>query len=231
MQRFYMMTIFLITSVFDCMSKQYVPVDTQSMKYVTNRQKKKLFKSVGSQYSNTMNIEFVDFSTIQPKQTDYYRSYSDQISRWSAKYHDDVVNHTLAPMYLAWVSPVVGYGVFASKNITKGDFIGVYAGQLRAVRELPDEKTEDVDYAWYYTIHAPNGKKLIIDGKYQGNELRFINHDNNPNTRRIDVLINGVFYVCYVASKNIPKDTQLTVSYGDGYWTSRNIDPQDFNKK
>lgn len=225
MQLYYkIVTTFLLSStVF--FAKQYVAVQHQSTKFATVRQKKKLFQSVGCQYSNAMKIECANFDKIEPTKTNYYKTYRSIIDPLSKKYHDDVINHTLAPMYLAWVSPTIGYGIFALQDIEQGDFIGVYAGQLRSVRSVQDTMAEDVDYAWYYTFHAPAGKKLIIDGKYQGNELRFINHDNNPNTTRIDVLVNGLFYVCYVANKFIPKDSQLTVSYGDGYWTTRNLDP------
>jgi SET domain-containing protein len=57
-------------------------------------------------------------------------------------------------MYLKWISTDVGYGVFAQKNIAEDDFIGVYAGELRLIRNRSNQKHEDVDYAWYYPINV-----------------------------------------------------------------------------
>lgn len=212
---------------FACLAKQYQPCGKIKTQYQSVRQKKKLFTSVGCQYLNVMDIEVEDFDVMDPKQTQHYQDSAAIIHPLSKKYYHQVVNNALAPMYLKWISSDVGYGVFAKQNIFKDDFIGVYAGQLRLMRSVYDTVPEDVDYAWYYPINAPNSKRLVIDGKYKGNELRFINHDDHPNTKCIDVLIGGRFYMCYVATQNIEKDTQLTISYGDGYWNSRKIDPKN----
>jgi len=192
--------------------------------YQSFRQKKKLFSLVGCSYSNVMDVENPK-QLISPYETDYYKSDKQHIDDLSKQYAQDVIEKKVAPMYLKFISPDVGYGIFATRPIEKGEFVGVYSGELRAVRYGEPGMTEDVDYAWYYTVDSADGKKMIIDGKYKGNELRFINHDNNPNTRRIDVVVNGMFYICYVAQRYIPQDAELTVHYGNGYWTSRQADP------
>ncbi|MBP9765316.1 SET domain-containing protein, partial [Candidatus Babeliales bacterium] len=110
-------------------------------------------------------------------------------------------------------------------------FIGVYAGTLRVTRFDDKSFTEDVDYAWSYIVPTKDDKKMIIDGKYKGNELRFINHDSDPNVQCVTVVVDGVYYLCYVALKNIPAHTQLTVSYGDGYWFSRDVNPSEIISK
>ncbi len=209
-----------------CNSKQYEVQGVAQTKYITKRQKKKLFKSVGCQYLNFMEIDVPNFSKIDPEATEHYVLEHETIQALSKKYKDQVQDYVLAPMYLQWISTDIGYGVFATKNIAKDDFIGVYSGQLRLMRGLHDKIPEDVDYAWYYPITMVTGDRLLIDGKFKGNELRFINHDQRPNTKCIDVLIDGKFYMCYIATKNIAKDTQLTISYGDGYWDSRQINPE-----
>jgi len=192
--------------------------------YQSLRQKKKLFSSVGCTYLNVMVIDG-QTKLLNPYDTDYYKADAQHIEELSKKYKADVIAYKLAPMYLQFISSDVGYGIFATRPIEKGEFIGVYTGELRPVRYGQSDFKEDVDYAWYYTVDSADGKKLIIDAKYQGNELRFINHDNYPNTRRIDVIVNGVFYVCYVAQRYIPQGTQLTVHYGDAYWKSRQVTP------
>jgi len=210
-------------------AKEYAPTGNPENTYETLRQIQKLFKSVGCNHINCMEINYPQLSEIKPRQTELYKADAKNIDMLSKKYEKDVLEKKLAPMYLKWISPEVGYGIFAANNIAPGDFIGVYAGQLRAVRSGNDKNPEDLDYAWYYTIDTHDGKKLIVDGKHRGNELRFINHATLPNTKRIDVIVGDRFYVCYVAQQSIPKNTQLTVSYGDGYWSTRNIDPKLFS--
>lgn len=203
----------------------YVQVDSIDHVYQSARQKKKLFAKVGCSYMNKMVIDCSD-CVVNAYDTDYFKADPNYIHQLSQKYYADVVAAKLAPMYLKFISSKVGYGIFATRPIQKDEFIGVYAGELRYVRWGEKNFTEDVDYAWYYIVDGPSGKKMIVDGKYRGNELRFINHAKNPNTQRIDIIVDGVFYICYVATRYIPQDTQLTVNYGDSYWTSRQVDPE-----
>lgn len=215
---------FLIS--FLCFGKDYQPCGKVNQKFSSLRQKKKLFSCVGCQYLNFMEIDVVDFDKIDVKKTQEYAQSHENIQEFSKKHYNQVLHYELAPMYLQWISKDIGYGVFAKENIAQDDFIGVYAGEVRLIRTADDAMPEDVDYAWYYPINAFNGSRLLIDGKFKGNELRFINHDQNPNTKCINVFVNGLFYMCYIAIRKIAKDEQLTISYGDGYWSSRKIDPE-----
>ena len=226
MRQFKSFGLLFFLIAFSCFGKQYQPCGKIDQKYSSLRQKKKLFACVGCQYLNFMEIDFADFDQIEPTQTEHYFDSSSIILQFSKKYHDQVLNYDRAPMYLQWISKDVGYGVFAKEKILKDNFIGVYTGQLRLMRGVYDANPEDVDYAWYYPINASSGKRLLIDGKFKGNELRFINHDQHPNTKCIDVLVDGIFYMIYVATKNIAKGEQLTISYGEGYWSSRKVDPE-----
>ena len=215
-------------TIFSCFGKQYRPCGKTQTEFGSKRQKKKLFSCVGCEYFNGMEIDVLDFDLIQAAKTSHYRESSDMFKKLAKKYSFQVLHFDLAPMYLKWISSDIGYGVFAKQNISKDDFVGVYAGELRLMRGVHDPVPEDVDYAWYYPINAPDGTRLLVDGKLKGNELRFINHDEHPNTKCIDVLANGRFYMCYIATKNIAKNTQITISYGDGYWNSRKINPENF---
>lgn len=213
-----------------CFGKTYkVPDGIAETTAETIHQKRKLFKSVGCEHSNVMEIDYSDFDKLKPKETEYYQHNRSIVDQLSKKYHRQAVSYHLAPMYLQWISLEVGHGIFAGHNIKKDDFIGVYTGTLRPVRSSTPTDVDDLDYAWYYTIDGVDGKKLIVDGKYKGNELRFINHAKKPNTRLISVLVGDKFYICYIATKDIPKGTQLTVDYGDGYWTSRGMKIAEFN--
>lgn len=206
---------------FACDARQYVIKGAPHTKYSTKRQKIKLFKSVGCEYFNCMEIDVAGFDLIDPTATDHFLMQEVTIQEHSKKYYKQVQQYALASMYLQWISPDIGYGVFAAKDILKDEFIGVYAGQLRVMRGPGSAIPEDVDYAWYYPINFATDQRLLIDGKLKGNELRCINHDQQPNTKCINVLVDGVFYMCYVATKDIAKDVQLTISY----WDSRKINP------
>ena len=198
----------------------YKPIGSVGKKYKTVSEKRKLFKDVGCEYSNALNIQYSDFDQLDPKDSDVYRYDKKRSEAYTHTYAGAVQLMHHAPMYLKWISNVVGYGVFAEDSIKKGDLIGEYSGVLREVQKTSD----NLDYAWYYSLDGLNEKKLVVDGKNEGNELRFINHANNPNTVRIDVLgKDGIFHVVYVASRDIKKDEQLTVSYGEGYFTSRDM--------
>lgn len=197
----------------------YIPVGPVATQYKKFSDKNRLFKDVGCQYSNVLDIQYPKFSNIEPEKYQHAQSAWQQYSK---KYAPLIQKKYLAPMYLKWISNAIGYGIFANRFIKEGDFIGEYCGILRPVNTVHD----NLDYAWYYTLDGPDNEKLVVDGKHYGNELRFINHHNDPNTMRIDVFgKDGIFHVCYIASKNIAKDEQLTVSYGDGYFTSRNLEP------
>lgn len=216
-----------------CQAKQYNPVGDVGQRYVTHRQKKKLFKSVGCQYINKMEIDVPGFEKIKPRKTQYYALYKDTIDELSKKYYHQVATHHLAPMYLKWISTTVGHGVFALQDIKKNDFIGVYAGTLRLLRDIHDKNydknPENLDYAWYYIINYPQTEqRLIVDGEFIGNELRFINHAQDPNTQLVSVLFDDKFYICYVACKDIDRDDQITVHYGPYYWSGRGVDPALF---
>lgn len=223
--KIFLLTTFLVVVVD---AKSYKSFDIKHKRHKTQKQKEELFKNVGCTYSNIMVID--PKVTMEPAcETTYFHDHKDTILNLSGKYKKNVEDRTLAPMYLEFVSPIIGYGIRAIKPIKTGDFIGVYAGTLRNLCFNDPNFTEDVDYAWYYTIPNKNNEYMIIDGKYEGNELRFINHAQDPNTKRIDVILEDVFYVCYVACKDIAADEELTVSYGDGYWNSRGITPESLN--
>lgn len=202
----------------------YKPIGSVHKKYKSQSEKTKLFKDVGCVYSNALDIQYPEFNKLDAKKSKIYRNNERFYDDLSRRYLGEIQARYHAPMYLKWISDVVGYGVFAAHDIKKDDLIGEYSGVLREIHSGPD----NLDYAWYYTIDGLNGKKLVIDGKYQGNELRFINHAKDPNTVRIDVLdSDNVFHIAYKADQDIAKDTQLTVSYGEGYFTSRQMKALD----
>lgn len=216
----------VLISFICCVALQgYKPVGTAHKKHKSLSERKKVFNGVGCQHTQDLHVQYHGFNKLKPQQSEYYLADEVRLGEYARRYGKAVAQKQYAPMYLKWISDVVGYGIYATKDIKTGDFIGEYTGVLRPVKDGSD----NLDYAWYYTIDGFDNQKLVIDGKKVGNELRFINHASDPNTMRVDVLgHDGNFHVCYVATRDIPKDHQLTVSYGEGYWTSRGVDPEAF---
>lgn len=222
---FYKLLFFVSLLNCNLYTKEYKNFDQKETKHKSQKSKEKIFQSVGCKYSNIMVID-PEVDMILAQDSVYFHDNQDLIVSLSQRYQQDVIKQKLAPMYLKFVSPIVGYGIFAAVPIKEGDFIGVYAGKLRNLHWNEPDFKEDVDYAWYYTIQNNKNEYMIVDGKYEGNELRFINHANDPNTKRIDIIVENRFYVCYIACKDIKQDEELTVSYGNGYWDSRGIKPE-----
>ncbi len=212
--------LFIVLYSFCLEAHVYKNFDTKVKNYRSKKEKEKLFENVGCKYSNKMVIS-PEVKMTAAQELDYFKQNEKAVLELTKKYQKNAKEGVLAPMYLKFVSPTIGYGVFAAANIKAGDFIGVYAGTLRNLHWFDPDFKEDVDHAWYYA-----GNTMIVDGKYEGNELRFINHAQDPNTKRIDIIIDDKFYICYIATKDIPKNKEITVSYGDGYWNSRKIIPE-----
>ncbi|KAJ3359658.1 hypothetical protein GGF32_009108 [Allomyces javanicus] len=122
--------------------------------------------------------------------------------------------------YVAYTDDVRGFGLFAASPIRKGDVLGVYAGVLTS-------RSHTTDYEWSYPSEirdeAGNTMELGIDAKDRGNWFRFANDGDQDhlNAEVQYVPYRNVWNVMYVATKAIPVDGEVLVSYGNGYWSSR----------
>ncbi|KAI9021270.1 hypothetical protein DFJ74DRAFT_120215 [Hyaloraphidium curvatum] len=123
-------------------------------------------------------------------------------------------------LYIAWTGPERGYGLFASVGIPVGTPIGVYAGVVT-------NQSVGSRYSWHYNsdqqIKDENGNPigLSLDAWHKGNYLRYSNHDEVPNTSVEMVPWRNLWHVVYVTSRALKPDEEVTVSYGDGYWSGR----------
>jgi len=94
-------------------------------------------------------------------------------------------------------SEIHGTGLFASRNIKKGEYIGTYWG--------PETKRNGMHVLWVYD---PDDEDDII-GRNGKNLLRFLNHDKKPT-------IEFDSFEGY-ALRNIKAHTELTIDYGDEF--------------
>ena len=139
----------------------------------------------------------------------------------------------------------VGYGVYAADDIKAGTFLGEYVG---VVMQTPPDSSSC--YALNYPCKVGG---YVIDSNDTGNIIRMINHSDNYNSSFRSVLHDSLIHVIcvsphdmhvcsriFVASslivnfaikvskRDIIKNEQVTVDYGEGYWISKSIKPLSF---
>ena len=97
------------------------------------------------------------------------------------------------PVFYVKSSPIHGRGLFAAVDLEAGQHIGVYEG--------PIVEEDGMHVLW--VEDSPDGEWIGYDGK---NELRFMNHADQPNAE-----LDGVD--CYTLEA-IPAGTEITIDYG-----------------
>ncbi len=98
-----------------------------------------------------------------------------------------------------------GKGLFATKDLSYGDFIAEYTGKKITSEEADALK----DNRYLFEIDS----EWTLDGSDESNIARYINHSCNPNAEG-DVM-DG--HILISAFKSIPKGTEITIDYGDEY--------------
>ena len=122
---------------------------------------------------------------------------------------------------IRYISPEIGFGVFAKKNIKKGAIISFYTGV----------KNNNINIPIFTFSPSEDCLAMHLDALQYGNITRFINHapietDNNSsqdclltaNIKASFEYIHGIEFIVYIANKNILIGEQLLVSYGDQFF-------------
>ncbi|PWY54638.1 hypothetical protein DGG96_15895 [Legionella qingyii] len=145
------------------------------------------------------------------------------------EYDEDVIiaaNPNLGPKQL---------GVYAAKSFKAGDIVGEIKGTdlfgIRPNAEI-DRKVEayqeDSSYVWKLNLDDKDKYAVLIDLLKEGSGTRWVNHANKPNLevkvickQRKDEYGQILFdyHAYYVAVKNIAFADELTISYGDDYFS------------
>ena len=126
----------------------------------------------------------------------------------------------LPQVYIKWINPLVGYGLFAKEDIPQYSLVGEYTGVVRRRNKKLDFYN---DYIFGYVI-ADQETPFVIDAFEQGNHTRFINHSLDPNLYSTWLIHKGVCHILLVTKFYIKKGEQITLDYGVGFWKKR-IDP------
>ena len=106
-------------------------------------------------------------------------------------------------------SGVHGKGVFAARNIAKGETLIEYVGEIISAQEAEDRHPHDPtdpNHTFYFQVEDDK----VIDALHGGNSARWINHCCTPNCKP-EVIEGRVFIK---AKKDIPVGTELNYDYG-----------------
>lgn len=110
----------------------------------------------------------------------------------------------------AWVvkdSGVHGRGLFAARDITKGEQIIEYVGEWIDNQEMEKrEKENDKNGLTYIFEYDQNWS---VDGVVKGNESKFVNHSCDPNIS----VVREKMKIFFVAKRDIKKGEELAYDY------------------
>jgi SET domain-containing protein len=109
-------------------------------------------------------------------------------------------------------SGVHGKGVFALRDIRKGETIIEYVGEIISWKQADKRQSSDPDdpnHTFFFSIG--DGSK-VIDANVGGNAARFINHSCNPNCESDEDEETGRVFI--KAVRNIKAGDELNYDYG-----------------
>lgn len=116
----------------------------------------------------------------------------------------------------ARLSPIHGSGVFATADIAAGERIIRYRGALRTHDEVDEEYggQEENGHTFLFTLNDD----YVIDGNYNSNVARWINHSCDPNCEAVveedDKGRRDKDKVFIEAIRDIAAGEELTYNYG-----------------
>ena len=116
-----------------------------------------------------------------------------------------ISNYKVNELYFVADSPIHGHGLFANRHIAADTWIGHYDG--------PQTMENGMHVLWVDAGSDQNGGGEDIWIGYDGNnELRFLNHANDPNGE-----MDGLdLYAC----RDICRGDEITINYGEEFETT-----------
>ena len=86
------------------------------------------------------------------------------------------------------------------------------------------DKVEDLTYTWI--LHKYYGdQKVFLDGRLEGNMLRFVNdYGNNQNNCFAEIIpYRNRWALLYITNRLIEPGEEISINYGDIYWNDRKM--------
>ncbi|XP_056397227.1 LOW QUALITY PROTEIN: histone-lysine N-methyltransferase NSD2 [Hyla sarda] len=106
-----------------------------------------------------------------------------------------------------------GWGLIATRDIKKGEFVNEYIGELideeECMARIRHAQENVIMHFYMLTID----KDRIIDAGPKGNYSRFMNHSCQPNCETQKWTVNGDTRVGLFATRDIPAGEELTFNY------------------
>jgi len=131
-----------------------------------------------------------------------------------------VVQHGSKVKLCIYKSEFPGWALKTCQNIDKGQFVGIYVGEIITVEEYNQRlhnSSSSIDYTWELDFNGITNFKCIVDCTHYGNFTRFINHSCKANLTIHSVWINCfdryLPYLALFANRNIVAGEQLTTDY------------------
>lgn len=174
-------------------------------------------KKMGFEYLN--QPKFDDLATLQ-QAADLARNsqYKDNCPSIPDKdTYDWIVANNSTPIWkdfvIQWVNDDIGYGLFANRDLMKGEYVGEYLGKISGQSDITS-----CDYLYFYNNSDDPKQILYVDAENAGNHTRFINHSSNPNILNSTFYFDGLLHQLFFVKHAVPKGHQLTYNYGQFYW-------------
>jgi hypothetical protein len=179
--------------------------------------KKNIKKELG--FIPLRNLKFENYNLLCLSSYHHLKSFPNsekyQNSFFLQVYKEQIENPFPLTTYLKFIDKKIGYGLFISKDIPQGGFLGEYTGQVRKSSLFPSFNS----FLFSYSLKELS--KTCVDAKFFGNSMRFINHSYRPNVKCIKYFFENVLHIYVLAQKPIKKDEQLFMDYGSSFWTFR----------
>lgn len=135
-----------------------------------------------------------------------------------AYYREKISQGYLADLTIRWIDDEIGYGAFTNQDLNPKQYVGEYTGMVRRIyRSHPNLN----GYCFHYPTRYWSWNYTVIDSLRAGNEMRFINHSDDPNLELLWALDRGLLHLLMLAKKRIPKGSQIFFDYGKDYWRKR----------
>ena len=111
-------------------------------------------------------------------------------------------------LVVAYINDEVGYGCYAAKPFTQGDYIVTYMGQFIAKRSQKDRS-----YSMSSSLDS-----IVLDASQYRNLSAFINHSDKSNAEAQGIFEGGVDRIVITAKRAIPIGQQICIDYGADYF-------------
>lgn len=116
------------------------------------------------------------------------------------------------PKIIVKNSRIHGRGVYAARNLKKGERVIEYKGELISWKECDRRPPSDPDDPFHTFFFSLSDGKHVIDASVGGNDARWINHSCNPNCEtEEDDEARRVFVV---TTRDVNAGEELNYDYG-----------------